>query len=84
MRETGIAAAVSIMCLYTDVSVWKKLVAVTVVQRVGVHTQVLRQETIGWVKTCLVLAAELVAIAIALEHADRHFHQAQIILFSDS
>jgi ribonuclease HI len=32
----------------------------------------------------LVLPAELAVIAIALEHADRHFHQTQIVLFSDS
>jgi ribonuclease HI len=45
---------------------------------------VLRQEVIGWAKTCSVLAAELAAIAIALDHADRHFHQTQIVLFSGS
>jgi ribonuclease HI len=39
---------------------------------------------IGWAKTCSVLATELAAIAIALDHADRYFHQTQIVLFSDS
>jgi ribonuclease HI len=32
----------------------------------------------------LILAAQLAAIAIALDHADRYFHQTQIVLFSDS
>jgi ribonuclease HI len=45
---------------------------------------VVRQEVTGWAKTRSVLAAELAAIAIALEHADRHFHQTQIVLFSNS
>jgi ribonuclease HI len=31
-----------------------------------------------------VLAAELAAIAMALEYADRHLQQTQIVLFSDS
>jgi ribonuclease HI len=39
---------------------------------------------IGRAKTCSVLAAELEAIAIALEYADRHLHQTLIVLFSDS
>jgi ribonuclease HI len=84
VRETGTAAAALTMCLYTDASVGKKLVAIAVVQRVGIETRVLRQEVIGWAKTCSVLAAELAAIAIALDHADRHFHRTQIVLFSDS
>ena len=74
----------SAMCLYTDASVGKKLAAIAVVQRVGIETRMLRQEVIGWAKTCSVLAAELAAIAIALDHADRYFHQTQIVLFSDS
>ena len=72
------------MCLYTDASVGKKLAAVAVVQRVGIQTHVARQEAIGWAKTCSVLAAELAAIAMALEYADRHLQQTQIVLFSDS
>jgi hypothetical protein len=59
-----------------DTSLGKKLVVVAVVKRVGVLTRVPRQEVIGWAKTYSVLAAELVAIAIALEHADRHYYQA--------
>jgi hypothetical protein len=39
---------------------------------------------IGWAKTYSVLAAELAAIAIALDYADRYFYQTQIVLFSDS
>jgi ribonuclease HI len=78
------AAAAPTMCLYKDASVGKKLAAIAVVQRVGVETRVLRQEVIGWAKTCSVLAAELAAIAVALDHADRYFHQTQIVLFSDS
>jgi hypothetical protein len=75
VRETGIAAAALTMCLYTDVSARKKLATIAVVQRVGIETRVLRQEVIGWAKTYSVLAAELAAIALALEHADRHSHQ---------
>jgi len=78
------ATAALTMCLYTDASVGKKLAAIVVVQRVGIETRVLRQEVIGWAKTCSVLAAELATIAIALHHADRHFHHTQIVLLSDS
>jgi hypothetical protein len=39
---------------------------------------------IEWAKTYLVLAAELAAIAIVLDYADRYFYQTQILLFSDS
>jgi hypothetical protein len=84
VKETGMAAAALTMCLYIDASVGKKLAVIAVVQRVGIETRILRQEVIGWAKTCLVLAAELATIAIALDHADRHFHQTQIVLFSDS
>jgi ribonuclease HI len=84
VRETGMAAAALTMCLYTDASVGKKLAAIAVVQRVGIGTRVLRQEVIGWAKTCSVLAAELAAIAVALDRTDRHFHQTQIVLFFDS
>jgi hypothetical protein len=70
IRETGMVAAACTMCLYTDASVGKKLAAIAVVQRVGIKTRVLRQEVIGWAKTCSVLAADLAAIAVALDHAD--------------
>jgi hypothetical protein len=82
-RETGLAAVTCTMCRDTDASVGKKLAAVAVVQRVGIQTHVARQEVIGWAKTCSVLAAELAAIAIAFEYADRYFHQTLIVLFSD-
>lgn len=65
--EAGLAAAAHVMCLYTDASVGKRLAAVAVVQRMGTQTRVVRQEVIGWAKTCSVLAAELAAIAMALE-----------------
>jgi len=84
IRETGLATAACTMCLYTDASVGDKLAAVVVVQRVGILTYVARQEVIGWAKTCSILAAELAAIAMALEYADRHLQQTQIVLFSDS
>jgi ribonuclease HI len=83
-EETGLAAAARTMCLYPDASVGKKLAAVAVVQRLGIQTQVIRQEVIGWANTCSVLAAELAAISMALEYAENHLHQTQIILFSDS
>jgi ribonuclease HI len=79
-----LAAAACIMCLYTDASVGEKPAAVAVVQKVGIQTHVARQGAIGWAKTCSVLAAELAAIAMALEYADRHLHQTQLVLFSDS
>jgi hypothetical protein len=75
VKEIGIAVAALTICLYIDALVGKKLVVITVVQRVGIETRMLRQEVIGWAKTCSVLAAELAAIAIALDYADRHFHQ---------
>jgi len=72
------------MCFYTDAWVGEKLAAVAVVQSVRIQTYVARQEMIGWAKTCSVLAAELAAIAMALEYADRHLQQTQIVLSSDS
>jgi hypothetical protein len=73
-RETGLATAACIMCLYTDASVGEKLVAVAIVERVRIQSHIARQEVIGRAKTCSMLAAELAAIAIALEYADRHLH----------
>jgi len=78
-RETGLAAAVCTTCLYTDASVGEKLAAVAVVQRVGIQIHVARQEVIGWVMTCSVLAAELAAIAMALEYADHYLQKTQIV-----
>lgn len=46
------------------------------------ETRLFRREVIGWAKTSSVLAAELAAITIALEHADS-LHQTRIVLFSD-
>jgi hypothetical protein len=83
IRETGLAASACTMCLYTDASVREKLAAVAGVQRVGFQTHVARQEVIGWAKTCSVLAAELAAIAMALEYADCHLQQTQIVLCTD-
>jgi hypothetical protein len=57
------------MGLYTDTSVVKRLASIAVVQRIGVATQVVRQESIGWVSTCGVLSVEIAVISAALEHA---------------
>jgi hypothetical protein len=80
-RETRLAAAACTMCLYTDASVGEKLAAVAVVQRMGIQPRVVQQEVTGWAKTCSVLAAEIAAIAVVLEHADRHLRQTQSVLF---
>jgi ribonuclease HI len=55
--------------LYTDASVAKRLASIAVVQRTGIATQVVRQESIGWVTTYGVLSAEIAAISAALEYA---------------
>jgi ribonuclease HI len=72
------------MCLYTDASVGEKLAAVAVVQRVRIQNHIARQEVIGWAKTCSIIAAELAALAMALEYANRYLQQTQIVLFLDS
>jgi hypothetical protein len=57
------------MGLYTDTSVVKRLASIVVVQRIGIATQVVRQESIGWVSTYGVLSVEIAVISAALEHA---------------
>lgn len=84
IRETGLAAAALTMCLYPGASVGPKLAAIAAVQKIGLQTRVVRLEVIGWAKTCLVLAAELAAIAMALDYACNNLRQTQIIVFSDS
>lgn len=83
MRETGRVAASYTMGIYTDASVGKRLVGVAVVARLGFQTRVFRKEAIGWTSTCSILAAELAAIAMALEFA-RTCGQNQVTVFSDS
>jgi hypothetical protein len=62
IRETATTAGANILGLYTDVSVAKRLASIAVVQRVGVATQVVWQESIGWASTCGVLSVEKAAI----------------------
>jgi ribonuclease HI len=69
IRETATTAGAHILGLYTDASVAKRLASIAVVQRTGIATQVVRQESIGWVTTYGVLSAEIAAISAALEYA---------------
>jgi ribonuclease HI len=57
-----------------------------VVQRIGVATQVVRQESIGWASTCRVLSAEIVVILAALEYAQENLKppESELVVFSDS
>jgi hypothetical protein len=54
--------------LYTDASVAKRLASIVVVQKIGVATQVVQQESIGWVSMCGVLSVEIAAISAALKY----------------
>jgi len=83
VRDTGRVAASRTMGIYTDASVGKRLVGAAVVTRLGSQTKVVRKEAIGWARTCSILAAELAAIAMALEFA-RTCRQNQVTVFSDS
>jgi hypothetical protein len=66
IRDTATIAGADIVGLYTDASAAKRLAAVAVVQRTGIVTQVVRQDSIGWASTCGVSSAEIAAIAAAL------------------
>jgi ribonuclease HI len=57
-----------------------------VVQRIGIATQVVRQESIGWVSTCGVLSAEIVVISAALKYAQENLKppKSELVVFSDS
>jgi hypothetical protein len=69
IREIATTVGANILGLYTDASVAKRLASITVVQRIGVATQVVRQESIGWASTCGVLSVEIAVISAALEYA---------------
>jgi ribonuclease HI len=64
----------------------KRLASITVVQRIGVATQVVRQESIGWASTCRVLSADIAAILAALEYAQENLKppKSELVVFSDS
>lgn len=65
IRDTATIAGANIVALYTDASVAKRLAAIAVVQRTGMFTQVVRQDSIGWASTCGVLSAEIAGMAAA-------------------
>jgi ribonuclease HI len=85
IRDTATIAGVNIVGIYTDASVAKRLAAIAVVQRIGIVTQVVRRDSIGWASTCGVLSAEIAAIAAALKYAQVDLKQVQqLVVFSDS
>jgi ribonuclease HI len=85
IRDTATIAGADIVGLYTDTPAAKRLAAITVVQRTGIVTQVVRRDSIGWASTCGVLSAEIAAIAAALKYAQEHLKQVQrLVVFSDS
>jgi hypothetical protein len=69
IREIATTVGANILGLYTDTSVAKRLASIAVVQRIGVTTQVVRQESIGWASTCGVLSVEIAVISAALKYA---------------
>ena len=76
----------NVFSLYTDASVTKRLASIAVVQRTEARTQVVQQDSIGWVTTCRVLSAEIAAIVAALKYAKDHWVQQrfqQLAIFSD-
>jgi hypothetical protein len=68
IRETATTLGVNILGLYTGASVAKRLASIVVVQRIGITTQVVGQESIGWESTCGVLSVEIAAISAALKY----------------
>jgi hypothetical protein len=86
IRETVIIAGVNILSLYTDVSVAKRLALIAVVQRIGIATQVIQQESIGWASTCGVLSVEIVAISATLKYIQENSKLPilELVIFSDS
>jgi ribonuclease HI len=57
-----------------------------VVQRIGIATQVVQQESIGWASTCGVLSAEIAAISAALKYIQENLEPpiSELVVFSDS
>jgi ribonuclease HI len=86
IRETATTAGANILGLYTDASVVKRLASIAVVQRIGVATQVVQQESIGWASTCGVLTAEIAAISAALKYIQENPKPltSGLVVFSDS
>jgi hypothetical protein len=86
IRETATTLGANILGLYTDTSVVKRLASIIVVQRIGIATQVVQQESIGWVSTCGVLSAEIVAISAALKYIQENPKPliSELVVFSDS
>ena len=86
IQDTGIAARANIFSLYTDASVSKKLASIAVVQRTGIRTQVVQQDSIGWTTTCGVPSAEIAAIIAALRYVENRRAQQRfqrLAVFSD-
>jgi ribonuclease HI len=57
-----------------------------VVQRIGIATQVVQQESIGWASTCGVLSAEIAAISATLKYVQENPKplMSELVVFSDS
>jgi hypothetical protein len=68
IRETATTLGANILGLYAGASVAKRLASIVVVQRIGITTQVVGQESIGWEYTCGVLSVEIAAISAALKY----------------
>jgi hypothetical protein len=86
IRETATTAGANILGLYTDASVTKRPASIAVVQRIGIATQVVQQESIGWASTCGVLSAEIAAIPAALKYIQENPKplMSELFVFSDS
>jgi hypothetical protein len=86
IRETATTSGANILGLYTDASVAKRLASIAVVQRIGIATQVVRQDSIGWASTCGVLSVEIVVISAALKYIQENPKplMSELVVFSDS
>jgi ribonuclease HI len=90
IRDAATIAGANILGLYADASVTKRLASIAVVQRTGIATQVVRQDSIGWASTCGVLSAEIAAMSAALEYAQEYLkplpqqETLDLVVFSDS
>jgi hypothetical protein len=69
IKYAATIAGANIPGLYADASVTKRLASIAVVRRIGIVTQVVRQDSIGCASTCRVLSAEIAAMSAALEYA---------------
>ena len=90
IRDAATIAGANILGLYADASVTKRLASIAVVQRTGIATQVVRQDSIGWASTCGILSAEIAAMSAALGYAQEHLKPLpqpgtlDLVVFSDS